>query len=105
MAATPYLFFSGNCADAMRFYQQILGGKLELITYGESPDKSHPVPEEMRSQIMHARLATDDGAVILASDDGTGGAKKGMSGFAVTLSFKSVEETTRVFRGLEEGAT
>ena len=24
-----YLFFDGNCADAMRFYERTLGGKLE----------------------------------------------------------------------------
>jgi PhnB protein len=24
-----YLFFDGNCAEAMRFYERALGGKLE----------------------------------------------------------------------------
>ena len=26
-----YLFFDGNCADAMRFYERTLGGKLSLV--------------------------------------------------------------------------
>ena len=26
-----YLFFSGRCAEAMRFYEQTLGGKLEAL--------------------------------------------------------------------------
>src|SRR5688572_12306195 len=34
-----YLFFNGNCAEAMRFYERTLGGKLEaLMTYGDSPE-------------------------------------------------------------------
>ena len=27
----PYLFFDGNCAEAMRFYEKALGGKLEMM--------------------------------------------------------------------------
>jgi uncharacterized glyoxalase superfamily protein PhnB len=32
-----YLFFDSNCADAMRFYERTLGGKLDLMTHGDSP--------------------------------------------------------------------
>jgi uncharacterized glyoxalase superfamily protein PhnB len=33
-----YRSFDGNCAEAMRFYEKTLDGKLEaLATYGESP--------------------------------------------------------------------
>ena len=27
----PYLSFSGNCAEAMRFYEKTLGGKIEMM--------------------------------------------------------------------------
>ena len=34
----PYLAFNGNCADAMRFYERVLGGKLEVLMSGaDSP--------------------------------------------------------------------
>ena len=33
-----YLFFDGNCADAMRFYERTLGGKIQMMmTHAESP--------------------------------------------------------------------
>jgi len=32
-----YLFFDGNCAEAMRFYERTLGGKLFMMTHAESP--------------------------------------------------------------------
>jgi Uncharacterized protein conserved in bacteria len=41
----PYLFFDGNCAEAMRFYERALGAKLEMMMKGsEMPDseKMHP---------------------------------------------------------------
>jgi len=30
LRATPFLFFDGNCAEAMTFYQKCLGGELTL---------------------------------------------------------------------------
>jgi PhnB protein len=41
---TPYLVFDGTCAEAMRFYQRTLGGKLDLMTHGESPIAAHTPP-------------------------------------------------------------
>ena len=33
-----YLSFNGNCAEAMRFYETTLNGKLEaLLTFAETP--------------------------------------------------------------------
>jgi len=33
-----YLAFDGNCAEAMRFYEDALGGKMELMMSGaDSP--------------------------------------------------------------------
>jgi len=38
----PYLAFDGNCADAMRFYAKVLGGKLDMLTFGQSPMPNRP---------------------------------------------------------------
>jgi PhnB protein len=32
-----YLMFEGNCAEAMRFYERTLGGKLMMMTNAEFP--------------------------------------------------------------------
>ena len=38
MQFTPYLNFNGDCETALRFYERVLGGKIETImTHGESP--------------------------------------------------------------------
>ena len=63
----PYLFFDGTCAEAMRFYEKTLGGKLEMMmTQAEAPP-SAGVPPGSPERIMHASLALGDRR-LMASD-------------------------------------
>lgn len=61
----PYLIFPGIAADAMKFYQSILGGELTMSTYGEA---GQPVEEADKSRIIHADLKNDT-LTFMASDD------------------------------------
>ncbi|MPR33907.1 VOC family protein [Salmonirosea aquatica] len=61
-----YLTFSGNCREAMTFYQKCLGGELSLMTIGESP-MAERMPKKMKDSILHATLRKD-GLTLLASD-------------------------------------
>jgi uncharacterized glyoxalase superfamily protein PhnB len=49
----PYLFFKGNCREAMEFYKGIFGGELTISTFGEAM----PNEPEMKDKIMHAMLS------------------------------------------------
>jgi PhnB protein len=62
----PYLRFSGNCREAMSFYQECLGGDLTLTTVGETP-MAKQMPAEAQKQIMHASL--NNGRVVLLGSD------------------------------------
>ena len=65
---TPYLMFDGKCREAMSFYQQVLGGELQLMTYGQADPNTPPGEKD---KVIHARL--ESGAtVIMASDSGHG---------------------------------
>ncbi|HEX7069210.1 MAG TPA: hypothetical protein VF190_00320, partial [Rhodothermales bacterium] len=56
MQLNPYLNFNGQCAEAFRFYEKVLGGKIVMMqTHGESPMKDH-VSAEWRDKVLHARL-------------------------------------------------
>jgi PhnB protein len=97
-----YLGFDGNCADAMRFYERTLGGKLEaLMKNSESPVADH-LPPGTGDRIMHARLVFD-GGVLMAGDTPAGVPYEGMKGFALTLNYPKVDEARRVFQALAEG--
>lgn len=81
-----YLFFDGTCAEAMRFYERTLGGKLEMMmTYGQSPDPEH-CPPGSKDRIMHASLIVD-GRSLMASDTPAGQAGAGMNGFSLSLAY------------------
>jgi PhnB protein len=94
-----YLFFNGNCAQAMRFYEKALGGKLErMMTYAESPQPEH-CPAGSADRIMHASMSLD-GRMLMASDMPQGQPNAGMNGFSLSLTYPSAAEARRVFDAL-----
>ena len=96
-----YLFFNGNCAEAMRSYEKILAGKLELIPVGDTPPGDFP-PNVSRDSIMHARLVFDGGS-LMASDWMDKSAYPGMGGFAISLVYKGVDEAKKIFDAISKG--
>jgi PhnB protein len=101
---TPYLFFDGDCRDAMNFYQDCFGGSLELMTYADGPADACPgggVAD--KDKIMHACLTAGD-LVLMASDNPMG---PPLAGDAVSISVhcESVAETERLFAALGRGGT
>jgi PhnB protein len=64
---TPYLNFNNNCREAMKFYQECLGGQLDLQTVAEMPAMAEQMPPEMKDHILHSQLKSAD-IVIMASD-------------------------------------
>jgi PhnB protein len=58
LRCTPFLLFDGNCAEAMTFYQQCLGGKLVLTKLGDTPMKAQ-FPPEKHGRIINAQLKSN----------------------------------------------
>jgi len=97
-----YLFFDGTCADAMRFYERTLGGKLEaMMTHAESPAAAQSPPGSA-GRILHARLVLD-GRALMASDWPADQPFPGMSGFSLSLGYATVAEAQRMFDALARG--
>jgi PhnB protein len=97
-----YLGFDGNCAEAMRFYEQVLGGKIEvMMTNAESP-MCDQMPPGSAERIMHARLVLGD-QVLMAGDAPAGRPYDGMKGFAMSLTFPTAAKAQEVFGSLGDG--
>ena len=96
-----YLFFDGNCAEAMRFYERTLGGKLDMMTHAQSPIAGQ-TPPGSDNRIMHARLALADRS-LMASDSMAGQPYGGMKGFSLSLIYPTTAEAKRIFDALAEG--
>ena len=67
MQINPYLTFDGQCEAAFKFYQKVLGGKIEAMIPHEGTPAAEHVPADWRSKIMHARLSVGD-KVLMGSD-------------------------------------
>jgi PhnB protein len=59
LRATPFLLFDGNCAEAMTFYHECLGGQLTLTKLGDTPMKDMFPPEKHR-RLINANLKSGD---------------------------------------------
>lgn len=100
-----YLFFSGRCEEAMDYYEQHLGARVNMkLRFSESPD---PVPEDMlqegfENKIMHADFKL--GNVNVYASDGCDDATR-FSGFRLCLTLQNAEEAHRVFNALADGGT
>lgn len=98
-----YLTFDGNCAEAMRFYERTLGGKLEVMMKNSETPMAAQMPTGSGDRIMHARLVTGGEIVLMASDSMMGQPYKGMKGFSLSLIYPTVAEGQKVFNALGEG--
>jgi len=105
MKLSTYLTFDGQAREAFTFYQQVLGGTLEMMTFAQAPNPEQ-FPAEHRERIMHVSLNLGDYA-LMASDtlpgDSCGGPYEGIKGVSITLSPTSVAEGERLFDGLAAG--
>jgi PhnB protein len=99
MKINPYLVFNGTCADAMTFYNTVLGGKLDMMKFGGSPAAEH-VPASSKDKIIHACLSFDDHCVM--ASDCMPGQPEDMKGMSVALHYDKPEDAERVFAALSE---
>ena len=103
MQLNPYLLFNGNCAEAFKFYEQTLGGKIEgLFTYSGSPAAEH-APPEWGDKVMHATIAIGD-QKLMGSDPPPGHYEQ-PKGMSVSISLNDPEKGERIFNALAEGGT
>jgi PhnB protein len=98
----PYLALDGNCADAMRFYAKVLGGKLDMMTFGQSP-MAEQTPKSARNRIMHARLSLEGNGALYAGDSPPDMPYRGIHGVSITLNYDTVAQADRVFDALADG--
>lgn len=101
--AIAYLAFNGNCADAMRFYEQALNAKLEVLMSGADSPMADQMPAEFRHRILHARLALPGGGLLYAGDAPAHVPYEGIKGVSITLDYDTVEGAEAVFNALAAG--
>lgn len=95
----PYLVFSGNCKEAMKFYAEIVDGDVEFMTFKEAPME---FPKEALNLIMHSSL-TFGKAVLMASDNLPDNPVGSSAGHAVMVNAGTLEDAQHMYNNLSEG--
>jgi len=101
MKINPYLNFNGNCASALKFYEQVLGGKVSFsMTWGEMPGADQ-FPADTHQLIMHATFNVGEEAFMCA--DSPPGRYQKPTGMNVSIHLNDTSEGERIFKALAEG--
>jgi PhnB protein len=101
----PYLMFDGRAEEAMRAYQQVLGGELKLVRYSDAPAGVTPTGCEAADpkRVMHALLQFE-GGMLMCSDTPSSAMAQAMSGMSVNLTLPEAAAARKVFDGLSAQA-
>ena len=100
MRISPHLCFDGQCRAAFLNYQQLFGGTLTMLTYGESPLAPNVDPQ-WHDRIVHATLRFDD--VELAGADLLPDDYRKPQGVFVLLTLEDIAKAERIFSSLAAG--
>ena len=98
-----YLFFNGQCEEALEFYKSAIGAEVEFaMHYRDSPD---PMPGvEMRpnfeGKVMHATVRIG-GTTLMAADDCV--SERSFDGFSLSLALPNETDAHRAFEALSDG--
>jgi PhnB protein len=98
---SPYLNFGGDCAEAMAFYQSVLGGKLEMMTFGDAPMDT---PPEQKDLVMHSTLQNDT-LSFMASDAMPDSDRVVGTNIALSIAGSDEAQITAFFEALSQGGT
>lgn len=99
MKLNTYVNFAGRCAEAFRYYEQHLGGKIGmLMTHGQAPGPSKVDPA-FKDAVLHARI-TIAGTELFGADIPTA---QPMRSAYLSLGVESDAEAERLFAALADG--
>ena len=99
MKLNTYVNFAGKCAEAFRFYEKHLGGRIGMMmTHGEAPDQRQVRPD-LKDAVLHARISIGDTELMGADIPNA----QPMRSAYLSLSVESDGEAERIFSALSDG--
>lgn len=101
MQSCPHLGFPGTCEEALHFYEQTLGAKIQYISRYQETPMAAQVPPEFGGKIIHAAFTIGDSRIMAA--DAPPDRYSKAHGIAITLESASPEEAEKAFQALTAG--
>lgn len=98
----PYLNFRGNAREAMEFYKDVFGGRLNIATFADYHASQDPSEDAL---VMHADLEGSGGIRFMAADAPNRIELTPGTNFSMSLSGESEAELRGCFEKLSEGGS
>src|SRR6476646_6020055 len=96
----PYVNFEGTAREAMTFYQGVLGGELNISTFGDIPMEG--TPDEIKDNVMHSQLESD-ALTLMGSDMPPGMPSVAGTNMTLCLFGTDAAKLRTFFDGLSDG--
>lgn len=101
MSLITYLFFNGNCEEAINFYATAISNSSiqYMQRYGEA---DMPVDDAYKNKVMHA-VMTIHGTTVMVSDTNEKNEVTIGNNFSLSIDFKEEGEMDAIFNALSDG--
>ncbi len=100
MEVSPYLFFSGTCEEALKFYEETLGARIEGVLKNEGSPAQKDLPPDWKDKVLHARFRIGDH--VLMASDAPPGHYRPPQGFSISVSLDDNRKAEQIFNKLAE---
>ncbi|NWL88425.1 hypothetical protein DMN77_12590 [Paenibacillus sp. 79R4] len=106
MAVEVYLYFNGNCREAVEYYAQIFETeKPQFMAYGDNPpNPEYSLPEAAKNLIMHSRLNIN-GSNVMFSDVFPGSPFTVGNNISLAYVSKDIDQVKQLFNKLQDGGS
>lgn len=106
MAVQAYLFFNGNCREAVTFYSKVFGTEEpRIMVFGDAPpNENFPMDEETKQRVMHTNLSIF-GSLVMFSDAMPAQPVTIGDNFSLTITTGDEDALRKSFPLLAEGGT
>lgn len=100
MNVQPYLYFGGKSEEAIEFYKDAIGAKVEMLMHFKDmpADQKSMMQPGSEDKVMHACIKIGD-SPIFVSDGDCGGTPK-FEGVTLTLNASDEAEAEKLFAAL-----
>lgn len=100
LTLNPYLYFEGNCEEALQAYQSIFGGTIKGINrYQDGPME---VPGDYKNKVLHGHLQFGDSTLMASDIFPNSPIEKGNS-FVLSIGLTDEAQAKEIFKQLAEG--
>jgi PhnB protein len=102
MRLNTYINFNGRCEEALRYYEQHLGAKTDMVMkWNQMPDAPKNAPPGFENAILHCRFALG-GTHLMAADIPQA---EPMRSAYLSLTVDSNDEAERIYAALADGGS